>query len=241
MIVLQEIFNLLATGEFSNISLSRDSTGSIDEKEYPKVVGHLNLGIIEIYKRFNFLQKELNLHLRTEISTYFLRTDKVAALNNLGTRAYIEQPSPDDTEGFLNIIEIKSVFNSSDDEVNLNDRFSIPYILQLSPDSLKITGFTENQILRIGYQAYPCKIIIKDDFSPEEYPVYIPETILEALLYYVAGRVYKPIGSNDSSVNADKSASYQQQYELACQKLEVYGLDPQHSDNENNFEKEGWA
>jgi hypothetical protein len=54
--------------------------------------------------------------------------------------------------------------------------------------------------------------------------------------------VYKPIGSNNSTVNADKSQSYQQQYELACQKYEMYGLDLQVDDEDpDKFSQQGWA
>jgi hypothetical protein len=241
MVILQDIFNLLATGEFSNISLSRTATGGLQEEEYEKVIGHLNLGIIEIHKRFSFLQKELSLHLLPEIETYYLRANKVASLNNMGKRAYIEQPIQEELEGFLNIVEITSAFDAAGNAIRLNDRNSKPSLVMLSPDTLKITGFDTAQMIYIGYQAYPNKIEMGEDFDPKDCAVHISEVIIEALLYYVAGRVYQPTGSNDSTANSDKSQAYQQQYELACQKLDQFGLEPQHSDSTNNFEKEGWA
>jgi len=239
MVLLRDLFHLLASGEFSSISLSRTSTGGLNESEYEKVIGHLNLGIVEIYKRFRFLENELTLHADPRVTKYYLREDRIADLHHINTQRYIERPS--DPDGCLNIIEITGVFNEAGDEYTMNNRFKTPCILQKANDILTITKLTAPEKLSIVYQAYPSKITMEDDFNPREIVVPIPETIIEALLYYVASRVYKPMGSNDSTANADKSASYQQQFELSCQKLEFYGLDPDNQDAANTFEERGWV
>ena len=239
MIVLKDLFNLLASGEFSNISLTRTGSGQLNEKEYPKVIGHINLGILDIYKRFKFLENELVLHVDPSVSKYYLRPEKVTNLHNITTKMYIERP--DDTEGCLNIIEVTSMWDSEGDELTMNNRYTTPAIKQLSNDTLKITGVPEKTTMNVVYNAYPDKIVIGDDFSPEEHMLAIPETIIEPLLYYIAMRVYKPTGSNDSTANADKSAAYQQQYELSCQKIDLYGLELSDDDSAGKFENEGWT
>jgi hypothetical protein len=239
MVVLKDLFNLLAAGEFANIALSRDSTGNIKESEYPAVAGHLNLGILEIYKRFKLLQGEVLLHVNPAVEKYYLREERMTSLNNINTQFYIERP--EETDGCLNMIEVTAVFDADGDELIMNNRFKTPSIQQLATDILKITNLTTPQILSVEFQSYPSKITIEDDFNPEEYALFIPDTIVEPLLYYVASRVYKPTGKNDSTANADKSASYEQKYELACQKINLYGLDIQGDDTCNNFESEGWT
>ena len=57
--VLQDLFDTLASGEFSGLSLGQSVTGSIKEEAYPKVVAALNRGLVEIYKRY----KSILLHL----------------------------------------------------------------------------------------------------------------------------------------------------------------------------------
>jgi len=230
---------MLATGEFSNISLSRNNTGSINESEYAKVINHLNVGLVEIYKRLRLMENEVALHVTPTVTDYFLRENRIASLDQISTSRYIERPS--NYEGLLNIIEITKVFDAIGNELTLNNRFATPAIIQTSTDSLKITKLDEAQILNVVYQAYPTKITLDDDFEPENCVLPIPTTIIEALLFYVAYRVYKPTGANNSTVNADKSASYQQQYELACQKLELYGLGIQDCDQDNTFESKGWV
>jgi len=60
-------------------------------------------------------------------------------------------------------------------------------------------------------------------------------------LYYIAMRVYKPVGANNSTANAGKADSYQQKYELSCQKLAMFGLHLDDDDKEDTFTRNGWV
>lgn len=239
MILLKDLFTLLATGEFSNIALSRNNTGGINESEYAKIVGHINLGLVELYKRFRLMNNELVLHVSPTTMTYYLREDRMVPAHQISSSRYIERP--DDLEGCLNIVEITGAFDADGNELTINNRFKTPAIVQSSTDTLKISKLTEAQTISITYQAFPSKIVLDADFDPEACVLPIPDTIIEALLYYIASRVYKPTGANNSTANADKSAGYQQQYELSCQKLELFGLGIQDDDSSNTFEEKGWA
>ena len=242
MVLLKEIFDLLATGEFNNIALSRKDNGELSEAAFPQVVGYLNLGIVEIYKRFNLLQKELTLHTLPAVDTYYLRESKVGTSSTLGERLYIPRPTvPEDMDGFLNIVKVLTVFDEDDVPIELNNRYGSPVIIQKSFDTLKITGNTAAKIYQVEYQAFPSKICINNDFDPADLLIDISDTVIEPLLYYVGMRTYKPIGSNDSTANADKSSAYQQQYELALTKMDIYGLDTQFNDEEDTFKARGWA
>jgi hypothetical protein len=104
MVLLKDLFDMLATGEFSNISLSRNNTGSINESEYAKVINHLNVGLVEIYKRLRLMENEVALHVTPTVTDYFLRENRIASLDQISTSRYIERPS--NYEGLLNFIEI---------------------------------------------------------------------------------------------------------------------------------------
>lgn len=240
MIYVQDVFTLLATGEFSNLSLGVTSTGSIKETEYDKIVGAMNLGITEIYKRFRFLQDELTLHIDPDVEKYYLQDDKRAVLGDISSSLYIEVEVVDDTT-LINIIEVMGLLDEDGEQLKVNNRFATPSIIQLSPTTLKITGVDTATTMTVLYQAIPPKIVLDEDFDPATQVVSIAEVTLDALLYYIATRIYKPTGSNDSTANSDKSQMYQQQYELACQKLQMYGLDANDDDEENTFESDGWA
>jgi hypothetical protein len=185
------------------------------------------------------MENELRLHVAAGGATYYLRADRMVSADQLTSTRYIERP--DNFEGCLNIVEVTGIFDSEGNELVMNNRFSTPGITQLSMDTLKFTKVTSSMVLNVVYQASPTKIILDDDFNPEEDVLHIPDTIIEALLYYVASRIYKPTGANNSTANADKSISYQQQYELSCQKIDLFGLTIQNCDSEDKFESEGWA
>jgi hypothetical protein len=242
MVLLKEIFDLLATGEFQNISLSRKDSGEINEKAYPQVAGYLNLGIVEIHKRFNLRQSELTLHTLPGVETYYLRNSKAGAVSSMGDKAYIVRPTAqEDLEGFLNIVKVLTVYGADNAPIELNNRYGTPIIVQKSFDTLKITGYTTPQILQVEYQSWPDKICIEDGFDPANILIDISDAIVEPLLHYVGMRTYKPMGSNDSTANADKSSAYQAQYELALTKMDLYGMDTQFNDEEDTFLARGWA
>lgn len=238
MIMLKDLFGLLATGEFSNIALSRGDTGGINESEYAKVIGHINLALIELHKRLKLLEGELLLSVDPTLEIYYLQDDRVTMGTPNKTR-YIQLTTGQDMG--LNIIEVTGIFDSLGNEMAINNRHTIPSIIQLSSDSLRITKAADPIVLSIVYQACPPSIILDDSFDLESIQLNIPSTIIEAILYYVASRVYRPTGANNSTANADKSIGYQQQYELACQKFELFGLGIQNCDRENKFENDGWA
>jgi hypothetical protein len=241
MILLKDVFSLLATGEFSNIALKKDKYDDLDEAEYGKVLGHINLALVEIYKRFPIKEEEVILHATPTQELYYLRPKHTAIESRLGSGRYIEVPEGHD--GFINIIELKEIYDSVQSRMVLNNRFLVPYIRQMSEDTLKITGLIAEENFSILYQAHPSPIILDDNFDLENYILNVPKTIIEALLYYVAARVYKPGGQNNSTDNADKSSGYQHQFELSCLRLEQLGLGivTDADDDPDKFERDGWA
>jgi len=240
MLPLKDIFSLLASGEFSNMAIAKDAQGNIDEAEYGKIINHINLALIELYKRFKLLEEELVLCADPAVLTYRLRPEYMAAPGSTTLARYIEQPA--DSDGTINIIEIKDVFDEDNQRIQLNNRYFLPAIKQKSVDTLKITGLIAPQKFSVVYQAYPSLIKLTNSFDLNLYQLAIPPTIVEPLLFYVASRVYKPIGANNSTANADKSASYEQKYELACQKLTLFGLETDDNDQDmDRFTNQGWV
>lgn len=248
MIILQDLFTSLATGAYSNTTFS-NADGTLKEGYYLKVSQLINLGIVEIYKRFKFLENELNLHVTPETTKYYLRTDRVAAIDLMSDALYIEDATG--VDGFLNIIKVTSVYdtsgveisvNNSRNKVNISDsNIFIPTIVQLAPDILQITNLASAQVLNIVYQSYPNKIPVTTYVDPTNYLLDIPDFIVEPLISFIAAKTFKPMGANDSTANADKSASYEQQYELGCQKIGMYGLDIQDTAERETFASKGWA
>lgn len=238
MLYLKEIFDLLADGELSGTHLKRGHSGGLDEGEYPKVVGHINLGLLELFKRFNFLTDEIRLHITPGTFNYFLRGDRIASLQNMDSETYLENNNINPFEN--NIIKVLNVYNAIGKDIPFNDRNAVLKIMSVGYDHLRITPIETKQVLDILFQASYPKIVVDENFIPEEYEMHITDAVIEPLLFYVGARIFKPMGVNSSTQDSDKSTSLNQEYELACQKIETFGLDVQINDNRNNFTQKGF-
>lgn len=246
MITIKNIFDLLAEGEFAHMNLKQRHTGGLSEEEYPSIIGHINLGLLEFYKRFNFLQDEITLHVNSLTKIYYLRPDRFGLPANMGKQIYLEEDTDNPFDN--NILEITNVYNSIGDDLPLNDRRAALAIETISYDTLRITSADNylaslvlaGGVLNVRYKASYPTITIDEDFDPVTHELHIPDVILEPLLFYIASRVYKSMGSNDSGEGADKSMTYIQKYELACQKIDTFGLDTQINDARTNFDEGGF-
>lgn len=234
MLKLEDLFTLLTAGELSNVSLGRDNTGKILESEYPKLIGCINLGLVELCKRFRLLENELLLHVTPDIALYQLRDDNILDQDS----GYIELLSG---QRGVNIIEVTGIFDAAGSELTMNNRHAKPAVVQAATDTLRFSGLTTAAAYNVVYQAYPDKLVPEDAFRADSCLIPVPDAITEALLAYVTYRIYKTAGVHNSTANVDKSAAYQQQYELACQKIELLGLGIQNCDDEDTFAADGWV
>lgn len=72
---LQEIFDQLEYGELSQLSIGGLPAGVIDESNWPRLVAHINLGMIALYKRFTLKQGRITLALVSGQTRYRLHSD----------------------------------------------------------------------------------------------------------------------------------------------------------------------
>lgn len=97
------------------------------------------------------------------------------------------------------------------------------------------------QQLRVVYRANHPKIVKEVGyFNLEEVTFELPETHLEALLYYVASRMLKPGGLSGNTVFHEGN-NYWQKFEAACQALE--DKDYRNLESEQNYRllRNGWV
>ncbi|MBT7349178.1 hypothetical protein HN803_00060, partial [candidate division WWE3 bacterium] len=90
------------------MALGNSVLSTITEEKYPKIVSNVNLGLIEIYKRFTLKEKRIDLYEQTGITHYLIRSDylssTVAAVSSNG---YLIEDSDDPFED--DIIKITEV------------------------------------------------------------------------------------------------------------------------------------
>ena len=79
---LQTIFDQLIHGELSQLFIGGAETSDVIVPDnYPKVISYINMGLLELYKRFPLRLKELVIQQNEGIGTYILDSNYAVANN----------------------------------------------------------------------------------------------------------------------------------------------------------------
>lgn len=245
---LKEIFDQLTYGELSQISIGGGAAGQIRPEDYAKLVAHTNLGLTALYKRFNLKVGRFTIELQSGLLTYQLNS----AYCKSNTRSKAPLKYIDDTAAPFkdNLLKVEYVFAETGFEFSVNNPVDLLSMntpsqrvltvpadivakLDTLPDELK------TDTLEVVFRANHPKILTDEgEIEPEETELELPETHVDALLYYIASRVHTPagIGGEDNTGNL-----YFQKYEMACQELENQNLQIDKGAQYNRIEKNGWV
>lgn len=221
---LQEVFDQLSAGEFSQLSIGGADAGVIDEGNYSKVLGHVNLALTSLYTRFNLKERQLAFTLQADSDTYQLNLVDMLKILKIVTDGDVELPVNEGGNIYscftpsLNILRVPQVI--LDQGVDL-------------PEELKTEKLT------IVYKANHPKIVMTlGTLDPTEIELELPSTHLLPLLYFVASRVHNPIGMNNEFHAGN---SYYKKYEMACQELEGKGIQVDQGDVNYRLHRGGWV
>lgn len=220
---LQEIFDQLSAGEFSQLSIGRADQGVIDETNFRNVIGHINLGLTALYTRFNLKQRQLKFPIRPESSSYQINLPDLLKIEKVFVDSGVELPLNQEGE----------IYGCTTTSMNT---LKVPNSI-LAPDSYTPDDIRTSNLL-VVYRANHPKIILSSLFSGQPTPVELPSSHLTALLYFVASRVNNPIGMTNEFHAGN---SYATKYELACQELEGQGLQIDQGATNTRLERNGWV
>lgn len=226
--LLSDIFDTLAYGELSALALA--SGGEIAREDMPKLVNHINRGVLELHKRFSL--KRDTFTFTTEVGVLRYQLDKLCPniIEVLRVFGHSEHP-PKDEE----IVKV-SHFKYMNPEIPLCYLMVSPTIIRFNKTANVLTDFT------VEYKATPARIKVDDfdTFDPTKVEVDLPMTHLEALSLFIASRVIAPIANNLGS--PQENMNYQAMYEQACQALTVQGLDVEEvAYDQDRFYRNGFA
>ena len=199
---LQELFECLTLGELKQLGIGGyEEYKAIQEKDYPEIISHLNLALMNLYTRFPLLEKELVLETRPDQQLYVL-SSKYAEPNE---GWYIQGAYNDD------LIRINSAY-LGDTELPINDEYSATGIYLPSYNSIQIPFATGSEEISIIYRAKPEKVPLD-----LEYEIPLPEVLTEALLVFIEYRIRKSMGGEQGTVLGQQAL---QMYEMFCGEIE---------------------
>lgn len=250
---LETVFNQLATGELSQLSIGGKPAGVIDDTNYEKILPHIELGLTALYKRFAIKRDRLVIELQPGQTMYEL--DSKYALSNKRSRELVryiidtpEYPFKDNMQKVEQVISDHGFGYSVNDN---NSAWSIktPRALLLEVPAIFLPWTVGNRdipdrmktrFLTVHYRALPDAIKVCSGYVDLcRVEIDLEVTHLEALLYYVASRVHNPVGMTNEFHTGN---SYYAKYEAACQELErldIGGVDQ--GGHNTNFRRNGWV
>lgn len=246
---LQDIFDALTYGELSQLSIGGEEPGVITEDTYARVLNHVSLGIKALFTRFTLKEGRLVLQPVADQVVYSIDS-KYAVANTRSAEAVrylidtVAAPFKDD------IIKIEQVLTDTGYVLPLNDgadKFSVTtpslttlrFPLDLINQTSDMPDEYETGTYEIVYRAHHPKISLGPGFTdPSRVILQLPETHMQALLYFVASRVNNPVGMSQE-FNAGNT--WYAKYEGECAMLEGKNVQVDTGRQMNRIERGGWA
>lgn len=235
---LLEVFDQLAYGELSQVSLLDTTTGLMKVTKYPGLVGHTNLALTALYTRFHLKENRLILPLRTDQTSYSLNSVEDIRVE------YGAEDFADD------ILKVEKVLTAAGVELSLNDSTDPYGCTTPSPTVLRLPLLLVNKgpdlpddlvtdTLEVVYRAnHPKLPYTSTGFNPATIELELPPSHLDPLLLYIASRVHNPIGMTNEFHAGN---SYYAKYEAACARLENLGLEVDQGSQNTRAGRNGWV
>ncbi len=201
---LQEIFDALAYGELSQISIGGQDAGLINESNYDRILPHINLALTAIYSRFSIKEDRVTFPLQAGGYTYGLQVDDLLRITRVFTHTGFELALNDEnnvyscfTPSQKNLVVAKAIVDKGPnlpDEVNT---YELTAVYRANHPKV---------VKRLGY------------FDPSKVKLELPNQFISALTYFVAARLHAPMGVGP--IEGAVGMTYIQRFELECLRLE---------------------
>ena len=200
--LLSEIFEHLTYGELSTLDIGGLKKGGIQPEHYAQVISFINMGLMDLYKKFILLEKSVTVDLYENITEYHL-TYEHAQSNPAPADPYITRYIAD--TGFngpftADILQIHSVYDKNFEEIPLNDLNDKNSVFTIMDNIVQVPYPGQGTYLDFIYQAAPKKIALTTDTCNTE-DVLVPQQLLSALTAYVGFRAHisLPAGRNSKA------------------------------------------
>jgi hypothetical protein len=164
------------------------------------VIGYINLGLVELYKRFPVETKEVLITLEGDSEIYILPEDCMYLI-----AAYGE--IPEYTDMLVNELPI----NEENNPLSINT---------IAWNKIQVPASIEGQVISLIYAASPELIRYDEETGAHNYQdIPLPASLIEALLHYVGYRAHAAV---DGNIQADNSTHYTR-FEASCGRVESLG------------------
>lgn len=212
---LEELLSRLSYAELSNLSIGNEGRGSIKEEDIPKLVAHVNDGLVRIYSRFVLSTKQLLIEQVRHITNYHLIPKYAESTGANVPWPYIKDLPDEPFKG--DVIRILEVHDSMGREYVLNDKDDPNSLFTPAPQLLQVPTPKAGQSLAVLYQARH-DYLENDDLEQE---IFIPFVLEGALQAFVAYKVFSHMNGQENQI---KSQEHLSTYDGICSDVEERDL-----------------
>lgn len=186
----------MTVGQIIDLAKNSELNGLSVSSKNEVLISYLNLGVLELYKRFQLKVEEHIIELQNTIDIYTMPNDYMWIV-----AAYGEVPV--DSVDSVNILPI----NEEDNPLSINT---------VGWNKVQVPVTVDGAYVSIIYVASP-DVYTVNDLNVE---VALPAQMIETLLAYIGYRANSAI---DTGVQTEDSVYYQR-FEASCDKLKQFGM-----------------
>lgn len=194
-----EVIALARVGELSKLSVAIKDDNTV-------LFGFINLGLVELYKRFPLKNDEAIVTLRDGKTIYKLDgTDPDVSMGE--PFMYLLGAYEDGTD---------NDFSASALSLPINEEDNIYSVNSISYNSIQIPLVTTGAYISLIYVAKPTKVTaltLNEELD-------LPDQMIEALLHYIG---YRAHGAMDANIQTESNTHYMR-FEASCNKLKELGV-----------------
>ena len=246
---LQDIFDALSAGEISQISIGGQPAGAINKQNRAKLLPHINMGLTALFKRFRLKEGNLLLQLKPGRTSYPLNLEYTVSNNGFSSTGLILDTGSPYKNDLLKVEEVRTelgqVLPLNDSSYLYSLKTPQTKVLYVPKEIVENSGSLPDEFrtskLLVTYRANHTEITFDQnkDFAYEDgADIELPDSHLEALLYFVASRVNNPMGMTNEFHAGN---TYYMKYEQACQELENQGMQADLTGTNIKARLNGWA
>jgi len=171
---------------------------SAESYDDAKLLNYINLGVLELYKRFALKVSEALITMPDDVTTIF-------TLSALDPNVHL---------GDGDLMYVIAAYDEKGDWININAPDDPLSILTPTFNTVQVPNPVAHAVISIIYAPEPPMIQSTSDDLP------LPATLLEALLHYIG---YRAHGALNGNLQAENNSHYQR-FELSCAKAKNLGV-----------------
>lgn len=210
---LEQLFNRLSLGVLSNLSIGGEGQGLIPVQHQRRMAMMLDNALIQLYSRFNLLEKELVIRVYGSWTEYPFEKKYADNDPTVGPKFIEDSLANPFTEDVMKILEI---FNEWGEEIVMNDPGDTTSVFTPNSRLLLVPAPVEGDCYHLLYQAYHPKLVTSAPISLTQ-GILVPPVLLPAVEHHVAYQVFSAMNGAEAAI---KGGEHLSRFEMLCAEAE---------------------